>query len=192
MRYGHLWTRATPNSLLVEETLKFINPEKMIAAETVGHAKDPVRSKKARNANVQFITDKGILERWLATAQIINRDLGWDFDLDAIEHIQYGEYNEDQYYGWHIDQHKEPYADDRIRKCSFSVFLNDDFEGGEFDLEVGSPKDQLTDQGRIKTFEKLNVNELLFFQSDFWHQVRPVTKGVRRSLVGWVLGPKFR
>ena len=192
MRYGQLYARAIPNPALIEETLKFINPERMIAATTAGTAKDPVKAKEARSANVQFINDKDILARWLATAQIINRDLDWNFDLDAIECIQYGEYNEDQYYGWHIDQHKDLYADGRIRKCSFSVFLNDDFEGGEFDLEVGSPKQQFTDKGRLKTFAKLDVNEMLFFQSDFWHQVRPVTKGVRKSLVGWVLGPKWK
>ena len=192
MRYGQLYARAIPNPALIEETLKFINPERMIAATTAGTAKDHVKAKEARSANVQFINDKDILARWLATAQIINRDLDWNFDLDAIECIQYGEYNEDQYYGWHIDQHKDLYADGRIRKCSFSVFLNDDFEGGEFDLEVGSPKQQFTDKGRLKTFAKLDVNEMLFFQSDFWHQVRPVTKGVRKSLVGWVLGPKWK
>ena len=188
MRYGQLYARAIPNPALIEETLKFINPERMIAATTAGTAKDPVKAKEARSANVQFINDKDILARWLATAQIINRDLDWNFDLDAIECIQYGEYNEDQYYGWHIDQHKVVYGDGRVRKCSFSVFLNDDYEGWEFDLELGGPNIE----DRLKTFKKLPKNQMIFFQSEFWHRVRPVTKGVRKSLVGWVLGPKFR
>ena len=29
-----------------------------------------------------------------------------------------------------------PYPDGRIRKISFSIFLNNNFEGGEFDLEI--------------------------------------------------------
>ena len=33
--------------------------------------------------------------------------------------------------------------------------------------------------------------EGIFFQSDWFHRVRPVTKGIRKSLVGWILGPKF-
>jgi predicted 2-oxoglutarate/Fe(II)-dependent dioxygenase YbiX len=30
------------------------------------------------------------------------------------------------------------------------------------------------------------------FPSYIWHRVRPVTKGVRRSLVAWNLGKPFR
>ena len=29
--------------------------------------------------------------------------------------------------------------EDTIRKISFSILLNDDFEGGEFEIEAGSP-----------------------------------------------------
>ena len=91
-------------------------------------------------------------------------------------------------YGWHVDQHNEPYSDRRVRKISFSVFLNDDYTGGEFDLELHSP----SIKPRYETFSKLPLNTALFFQSDYWHRVRPVTKGVRKSLVGWVLGPEFK
>lgn len=42
-------------------------------------------------------------------------------------------------YGWHCDQHRTPYPDNRVRKFSFSVFLNEDFDGGEFDLEIHAP-----------------------------------------------------
>ena len=110
------------------------------------------------------------------------------FDLTAIEPLQYGEYAKTQQYSWHVDQHNQPYKDNMIRKMSFSVFLNDDYTGGEFDLEIFAP--HLPE--RFKTFTKLPLNSILFFQSDYWHRVRPVTKGVRKSLVGWVLGPKFK
>ena len=90
-------------------------------------------------------------------------------------------------FGWHVDQHSQPYSDGRVRKISFSVFLNDDFEGGEFDIETGNPKEK-----KRYTTIKGKSNHAFFFQSDYWHRVRPITKGVRKSLVGWVLGPKFR
>ena len=50
----------------------------------------------------------------------------------------------------------------------------------------------ISDKTRYKTFSNLPINTILFFQSDYWHRVRPVTNGVRKSIVGWVLGPKFR
>jgi|TARA_B110000858_G_C17518506_1_gene343691 PKHD-type hydroxylase len=190
MRYNQLFAQCKIPSNLIEDTLSFVDLDKMKEATTVatGKVTEDGKLSDSRNANVTFINDNTIMKRWLTVAKTINKDLGWDFELDAIEQIQYGEYNEDQYYGWHIDQHTAVYGDGRVRKCSFSVFLNDDYEGGEFDLETGSPKQE----NRLQTFAKLPVNQMLFFQSDFWHQVRPVTKGVRKSLVGWVLGPKYK
>jgi PKHD-type hydroxylase len=184
MRYGKFYGFAKVNSNLLQDTLSKVNPENMLLAsvETGG-------DKKARNANVNWIKDEDICKRWLTVTKSVNKDLGWDFNLDAMEFLQYGEYNKDQYYGWHVDQHKKPYPDGRVRKISFSVFLNDDYEGGEFDLEIGSPRQG---EDRVKTFKNNKLNSILFFQSDYWHQVRPVTKGVRKSLVGWVLGPKFK
>jgi len=32
---------------------------------------------------------------------------------------------------------------------------------------------------------------LLIFPSYLWHRVTPVTKGIRKSLVAWVIGPQF-
>ena len=41
----------------------------------------------------------------------------------------------------------------------------------------------------IKNPQKENC---VIFHSDTWHRVRPVTKGVRKSLVGWILGNQFK
>ncbi len=67
-----------------------------------------------------------------------------------------------------------------------SLFLNDDYEGGEFDLELYKPE---TDP-RYKTF-KLSPWSAVFFQGDYWHRVRPVTSGLRKSLVAWFYGPPY-
>ena len=44
---------------------------------------------------------------------------------------------------------------------------------------------------RYETF-KLKPNTALFFKSDQWHRVRPVKSGVRKSIVGWVLGKQWK
>jgi PKHD-type hydroxylase len=140
-----------------------------------------------RDSYVSFIEDADIREHFLHIAKKVNQDGGWGFDIDAIEPLQYGEYPIGGEYGWHQDAHTEPYKDGRVRKMSFSVFLNDTFEGGEFDLEIYSP----AVKDRYETFHSL-PDTALFFKSDQWHRVRPITNGIRRSLVGWVLGSKWK
>lgn len=141
-----------------------------------------------RSASVTWIKEPSLIAPFFELAKQINRETAWDFDIDVLEPLQYTEYRQGDEYGWHCDQHRTPYPDSRVRKFSFSVFLNDDFDGGAFDLEVHAPNVA----ERSVTFDKMKPGTALFFQADLWHRVRPVSSGVRRSLVGWVLGKKFR
>ena len=45
--------------------------------------------------------------------------------IDNIEPLQYSEYDASQEYGWHQDVNNTPYADGRVRKMSFSIFVNE-------------------------------------------------------------------
>ena len=64
----------------------------------------------------------------------------------------------------------------------YSVYLDPkDFEGGELLL--------MPDFQGIKT--DLQKHEICFFPSWLPHKVTPVTKGIRKSIVGWVHGPDF-
>jgi len=185
MRYGNSYeTLLIPQTLISKTFNKLVNEKfQMTTGKTLSST-----NKTKRNSNVTFIDEQIILKEFLDITKNVNIKAGWNFDIDTIEPLQYGEYNELQEYGWHVDQHNNPYSDNRVRKISFSVFLNDDYTGGEFDLEIYSPSIET----RYETFSKLPLNTALFFQSDYWHRVRPVTKGIRKSLVGWVLGPKFK
>ena len=68
-----------------------------------------------------------------------------------------------------------------------SLFLNDDYEGGDFDLEIYKPG---TDP-RYESF-RLNRGQAIFFPADTWHRVQPVTKGLRESIVAWFYGPPYQ
>ena len=105
--------------------------------------------------------------------------------LDNIEPLQYSEYGNNQEYGWHQDVNNTPYPDGRIRKISFSIFLNDGHEGGEFDLELHGPDVK----PRYIEVTKQGSANCIMFHSDMWHRVRPVTSGIKKSIVGWMLGP---
>ena len=81
-------------------------------------------------------------------------------------------YKEGQFYVQHIDYFKK---EPRVISCSFA--LNDDYDGGEwafFDKRV---------------VKKIPKGSVILFPSNFMypHQILPVTKGVRYSIVTWFL-----
>jgi PKHD-type hydroxylase len=71
------------------------------------------------------------------------------------------------------------------RKLSFSLVLSDsaDYEGGalEFFTSSAGPSEAEQKRGRVIAFPSYMV-----------HRVTPITKGVRKSIVFWVVGPKFK
>ena len=113
----------------------------------------------------------------------------FNYNISLIETLQHSVYNAPTgHYDWHIDaMHKGQHG--LTRKISFSIGLNDpnEYEGGELDIEIQGP---LADQ-RYETL-KLSKGSIVIFKSDKWHRVRPVTSGVRKSLVTWFRGPPFR
>jgi len=135
--------------------------------------------KVKRNSKIFFIKDT---ETCKEIFNLINKTTV--IKLTDIEPLQYSEYGVGGEYGWHRDIHDKPYPNGLVRKVSFSTILNDDFEGGEFDIETRNP----ADNKRYDTFDNKKQNTIIF-PSHMWHRVRPVKSGVRKSIVGWVLGP---
>ena len=106
------------------------------------------------------------------------------YAITDIEPCQYGVYDADKkgHYATHTDgMFKGPNG--TVRKISFSILLTDpkEFEGGDLLLQP--------DFKGIET--DLQKYEICFFPSWLPHKVTPVTKGVRKSIVGWVHGPDF-
>lgn len=114
----------------------------------------------------------------------VNKEMGWDFDLTAMtECIQYTEYDSQYqgFYDWHLDIGNNTSSK---RKISISIQLSSDkeYEGGDLEFKTGR---------QIETVSK-KENCAILFPSYFLHRVKPVTKGVRKSLVLWISGPKFK
>lgn len=130
------------------------------------------------------------------------------YDLSHIdgEVLQYTVYEEGDYYNWHADQEigsyyklqasRSNHSDgqellrdfaninvEKIRKLSFSLLLNDDYEGGQFQF--------LTENGELYEVPK-EKGLVVVFDSRTRHRVRPVKSGVRKSVVGWVVGPRWK
>jgi PKHD-type hydroxylase len=104
------------------------------------------------------------------------------FDLYGFtEDIQFTEYNSpDNHYKKHIDKS----INNVIRKLSIVIQLTNpkDYEGGELELYIeNKPTLMGKDQGNLYAFPSYTL-----------HQVKPVTKGTRHSLVAWIGGPNFK
>ena len=140
-----------------------------------------------RNSSVSWINNIDICQRVLSVMKSNIAEFS-SLHIDNIEPLQYSEYDASQEYGWHQDVKNTSYADGRIRKMSFSIFVNENFEGGEFDLEIHGPDAK---PRYISEWKRSNEN-CIIFKSDMWHRVRPIKSGVRKSIVGWLLGPVTR
>jgi len=143
--------------------------------------------KKIRRTNVAWIIankdeNKWIFERLTGAINQINKQF-YNFDLDKIENLQFSEYREDEkgFYGKHIDMLMNSF---NVRKLSVSVQLTDEnsYEGGDLLMHTGSTP--------YKTTRK--KGSVIAFPSYTLHEVTPVTKGTRHSLVAWAVGPMFK
>ena len=75
--------------------------------------------------------------------------------------------------------------DNMVRKLSFVLQLSDpdDYEGGNL---------QLLDEGGKSYIAPRQRGTMILFDSRTQHRVLKVTKGCRKSLVGWTVGPRWK
>jgi PKHD-type hydroxylase len=122
-----------------------------------------------------------IYRKLVDAVQKINSDI-FNLNLYGLQPLQYTIYNdaEQGFYGPHRDVLSISFGA-MTRKLSFSLQLTDpsEYEGGDLVFDVAfKPYDAPKELGT-----------LTFFLSDVLHEAKPVTKGSRHVLVGWVVGP---
>lgn len=140
---------------------------------------------KVRDSFVSFMFPNEVTS-WvfarLANAINVMNDQFFGFDLTTVEQgLQFTRYAAPgEHYEWHIDRGMHH----GTRKLSLTLQLSDpaDYEGGDLELWFGGePVIASKDRGMVT-----------FFPSYVMHRVKPVTEGVRYSLVCWVSGPSFK
>ncbi len=115
-----------------------------------------------------------------------NKKYKFDLDYSSIN-VQYTKYQKGDFYSWHTDDdfnatHKKY---QNVRKLSITVALNmGSYEGGDLQMILNHQKDPRT--------MRLEFGDVLVFPSFTQHQITPITKGIRYSLVSWVSGPSWR
>ena len=160
--------------------------------------KDIVDLKKKRDSNIAWLNDRWIYKEIQPFIHQANRLAGWGFDWDFSESCQFTKYGPGQHYGAHCDSWESPYANKdnpdtfgKIRKLSVTCSLSDpsEYEGGELEFQFRNQDDPTP---KKKCVEILPRGSICVFPSFVWHEVKPVTKGVRYSLVIWSLGYPFK
>ena len=140
------------------------------------------------------------------------------YDIEGLDsnEVQYTQYQEGEYYDWHIDDDinrcmindKLLTSDDNhgeniailngqyIRKLSFSIQLSDpeDYEGGELEFKANSYSSEKRGDFTLDDtfFTPKKKGTIIIFDSRVRHRVCEVKSGVRKSLVGWVVGPRWK
>jgi|TARA_B110000977_G_C10777652_1_gene377276 predicted 2-oxoglutarate/Fe(II)-dependent dioxygenase YbiX len=170
---------------LVEDIYKAAPPLE-IAGST---SKDPNNHRVSKTSWILPEGDENIaiFEKLFGVAMDASTRAKWNFEAEVLEPLQYTHYGVGDKYDWHVDQIIDDEDNENCRKLSFTLLLNDDFEGGNLDIECGSPGNP----ERVKTIE-LQKGDIVFFPSYLWHRVTPVTSGERHSLVGWIQGPVWK
>ena len=158
-----------------------------IEQATVG---DNQLDKEIRESEVAWVPETEEY-RWLyeRLSDISNRlnEMYFHLDLKAIQPLQFTEYDGSKqgFYGQHIDASYVPGVG-LFRKLSFTVQLSkpEDYENGELVLYPESFDKP------IKVEKELGL--ITVFRSHIIHEVKTVTKGIRKSLVGWIEGPLLK
>ena len=188
---------------LIEEDLSVTFDEEMGDSRLMG---DALNKDKRNSQNAWVPTNHwlgGFMWHYISRA---NRE-NFLYDLRCIdgESMQYTHYGPGQFYGWHNDaglagsykpvsygNRAEGLANDfvnenieLVRKLSFVLQLSDpdDYEGGNL---------QLLDEGGATYFAPRKRGTVILFDSRTSHRVLPVKSGLRKSIVGWTVGPRWK
>ena len=182
----------------LKQVIDYCETLEKIDGTTIGKNGKQDTSNEARVSTIAWANPKEenqwIFDRFLWVADRLNERF-YEFNLNGFESFQYTVYNANKKnpgeYDYHMDTIMgldKPIEMAETRKLSMSLILSDpdEYEGGEFYIQTGSP-----DQDKLLKMEQTK-GRCLAFPSFMIHGVAPVTKGTRRSIVVWVEGPKFK
>ena len=158
--------------------------------------------KRKRNSDLVWLNDAWIYKEIQPYVNQANRNAGWNFEWNFSESCQFTKYKLNQYYDWHCDSWDKPYDKlntkeyGKIRKLSMTCQLTDgsEYEGGELEFDFRNYDPHMRDESKHlrQAREILPKGSIIVFPSFVWHRVKPITKGVRYSLVVWNLGYPFK
>ncbi|MES1226365.1 MAG: 2OG-Fe(II) oxygenase [Bacteroidota bacterium] len=158
--------------------------ESMVKEAEVNADNTRITRDDLRKSEVMFIPTSG--NEWiydkLSAACIQANTNRYKFEITGFQtELQLASYGPQNFFEWHMDFGPGNVSN---RKLSITVQLSDpdEYEGGELQFMINQ---------NIFTATKEKGTAILF-PSFGLHRVTPVTKGVRKSIVGWISGPPYR
>lgn len=183
----------TIDNLLDDTTIDLITKycdEQGTSDSTLGHR---TQNSEIRISETKFhyITDDSdwIFDLLEYVANTVN-DKYFQFDLLGFDRFQYTVYNQvGAHYAYHSDMAFGTVNVNELkvpRKLSFSLILSDstEYKGGDFEMminDANTPVIVPQKKGRV-----------IAFPSYITHRVTPLISGIRKSIVVWAVGPKFK
>ena len=200
------WFKSAIPPKICDDIIKYGLSKKESIARTGGYdnkeltEKDIKDLRKKRNSDLVWLDDTWIYKEIHPYIHEANVRAGWNFQWERSESCQFTKYKLNQYYDWHCDSWDLPYDSPntpqhgKIRKLSMTCQLTDgsEYEGGELEFDFRNREPYTKKQNIKQATEILSKGSIIVFPSFVWHRVKPVTKGVRYSLVTWNLGDPFR
>lgn len=159
-------------------------------AVTIGE-KDSEQTRLIRRSKVKFInrdcSNDWIFNRFNDIGSRINEKF-YGFNLYGYDSFQYTVYEGTDIgeYSWHMDIELGQSTMELTRKLTMVLLLSEqgkDFLGGDFEINMGNQNNP----DRVDT----RKGRIIAFPSWILHRVKPVTMGIRKSIVIWITGPKF-
>jgi predicted 2-oxoglutarate/Fe(II)-dependent dioxygenase YbiX len=204
MAFQSVWYETELPSEIVTILEKTLEEKSVVGEGGGGVVNEKIR--KAKNAwlpSTHWIS--GFIMHFVNLANTQN----FCYDLTGLDGqtAQYTIYDKGEFYNWHCDQgvstfykpesnqvhgHDDKLLKDKlsvdselVRKLSFSLQLSndEDYKGGE--LQIMDEADSIYEVPKKKGL-------LVCFDSRARHRVNKITSGRRKSLVGWVVGPRWR
>lgn len=172
-----------PDAVPEDACKRLINSVEQLNSEVakIGGNEVGVVDKKIRNVKkVQLPAWTGLGAQMAGMGLSANQQ-AWKFSVTCANQCDYLIYDIEGHYHAHTDTFMDP-TQTECRKLTVLAFLNEDFEGGRLFLQVGHQK----------IYPPQNAGTILVFPSFILHGVEPVTNGIRRSVVTWLVGPWFK
>tara|TARA_B100001094_G_scaffold318817_1_gene362845 strand:+ start:81 stop:854 length:774 start_codon:yes stop_codon:yes gene_type:complete len=178
------------------------------------------QNRYVRDSEVCWFNDRWLYDLIHPFLRTANKQAGWEYEWDFSESFQFTKYNKGGFYGWHADGNschfgkykrwipgvspvdkttgkapkgytENPNMVGRVRKLSITINLNKpgEYDGGNLKFDFGPH----AAGKRFHEVEEIRPQgSIIVFPSWTYHQVTPVTRGTRYSMVLWSLGKPFK
>jgi hypothetical protein len=161
---------------LIEEYAK---PEVKKELPYIGAGNDHINLNVRNVQRLQLPLYAGIGATLTAIGLQVNHEI-WNYHITHSNQSEFLMYDINGKYETHTDTFHA--ISNETRKLTVLAFLNDDFEGGKFYIQ----------NSHERFYPQQTPGTVLVFPSFMPHGVEPITKGVRYSIVTWMVGLYFK